>query len=87
MAPALVNYLPKPSGLCVNFALGSWRGCGFLKEGIWIGWVRDFSTKLPLPLPLPHPCDRISLCSPSRPEIHSLDQVGLEIRDLLASAF
>lgn len=39
-----------------------------------------------LPLPHPTPRDRISLCSPSSPGIHSLDQAGLDIRVLLASS-
>ena len=31
--------------------------------------------------------DRVSLCIPGCPEIHSVDQAGLELRDLLGSAF
>jgi hypothetical protein len=30
--------------------------------------------------------DRVSLCSPGCPGIHFVDQLGLELRDLLASA-
>jgi hypothetical protein len=30
--------------------------------------------------------DRVSLCSPDCPEIHSVDQAGLELRNLPASA-
>jgi hypothetical protein len=30
--------------------------------------------------------DKIFLCSPGCPETHSIDQVGLELRDLPASA-
>jgi hypothetical protein len=31
--------------------------------------------------------DRVSLCSPGCPGTHSVDQAGLELRDLPASAF
>jgi hypothetical protein len=31
--------------------------------------------------------DRVSLCSPGCPGTHSVDQAGLELRDLSASAF
>jgi hypothetical protein len=30
--------------------------------------------------------DRVSLCSPNCPETHSVDQAGLKLRNLLASA-
>jgi hypothetical protein len=38
-----------------------------------------------LPLSLPSP-DRVSLCSSGCPETHSVDQAGLELRNLPASA-
>jgi hypothetical protein len=36
--------------------------------------------------PHPHPPDRVSLCSPGCPGTHSIDQVGLELRNPPASA-
>jgi hypothetical protein len=55
---------------------------GVLFVCLFLGFCFIFSP----PPPTPVPQDRVSLCSPSCPGTHSVDQAGLELRNLPASA-